>query len=502
MLCRDDPVVFADLGIIQMALKFSENYQVTVGWRLPFSIIAVLAATVILFFFARGVPRFRFRWIITAAMLLCTVPLGRAMLSEPLYERIQNYRHANQWSATQNYLSHGFLYPFVHSISAAFPDKPAGYSETAAKEILAAYAAEEIPAEKKVDVIAIQLEAFNDFTRMGVSGIAPEVYGAYHALEEESYTGTLVTNIFAGGTVDTERSVMTGYSSLDDFRHDVGSYVRDLRAQGYVTEGNHTSYDWFYNRKNINSYIGLEQYWYYENRYHTMCSTATGGDDILLPDILKTWRERDRTKPYFNLSVTYQGHGPYGSDALDRETEYWKGDGKSRETYYIFNNYLGSVADTVQRLSAFAEELRAAEDPVVLMLFGDHNPWLGYANSVYNELEINLDLSTEEGFYQYYGTRYLIWANDAAKTALGTSFRGEGPAVSPCYLMNLLYRQCGWGGSAYMQIAEEVMGTLPVINSNGFYVENGAVTRNLSEAAKAELNRFEIVQYYRKKHIE
>ena len=116
---------------------------------------------------------------------------------------------------------------------------------------------------------------------------------------------------------------------------------------------------------------------------------------------------------------------------------------------------------------------------------------------------MNLDTSTEEGFYNYYGTRYLIWANDAAKEVLGKDFTGEGIAVSPCFLMNVLFDQCGWGGgSAYLQLMDQVMAQVPVINTDGFYVENGQVTKTLSDAAQALVDRLEIAQFYRKQNPE
>ena len=37
----------------------------------------------------------------------------------------------------------------------------------------------------------------------------------------------------------------------------------------------------------------------------------------------------------------------------------------------------------------------------------------------------------------YYCTPYLIHANEAARDALGFDFVGEGPKISPCFLMNL-----------------------------------------------------------------
>ena len=64
-------------------------------------------------------------------------------------------------------------------------------------------------------MIGIQLEAFNDLERLGITGISPEVYEKYHALEAESYTGNLITNIFAGGTVRTERAFLTGDVTLE-----------------------------------------------------------------------------------------------------------------------------------------------------------------------------------------------------------------------------------------------------------------------------------------------
>src|SRR5699024_8352079 len=132
-----------------------------------------------------------------------------------------------------------------------------------------------------------------------------------------------------------------------------------------------------------------------------------------------------------------QGHGPYDSESVWRGNHYT--DGRySTATANIVDNYLGSVADTGAQLSALVDQFRGEERPVVLVVFGDHKPWLGYNNSGYQELGVNLDTSTAEGFYNYSGTRYLIWANDAAREVLGNDFQGEGPDVSSCFLMNLV----------------------------------------------------------------
>ncbi|MDD6187960.1 MAG: LTA synthase family protein [Clostridiales bacterium] len=503
LLCRDDPFLFADVTAIGTALKVSGNYDISLDSRLLFCILCVAAGTLFLAFFVRGHIRARSRLIGAAAVLISIWPLSKIYLSENIYvNKTRNYEYANQWSATQVYITRGFVYPFLHSIPDAFPEKPDGYSTAAAQEILSAYEYENIPKDKKVNVISIQLEAFSDLERIGFTGISEEVYAQYHALEAESYTGNLLTNVFAGGTIDTERGFITGYYTQDNYRKDAGSYIRYFNEQGYFTEGSHSCYDWFYNRKNINTYLGFDRYWFLENRYGEMAG-GIAADDILIPDILALYQARDKSVPYFSFSVTYQGHGPYSTDSLTRGDGHWNGEYEDEATYYILNNYLASVKNTSENLVLLTDALRFDAEPVVLLLYGDHKPWLGYSNSVYGEQNINLDTATQEGFYNYFGTRYMIWANEAAKEALGNDFSGEGPDISPCFLMNLLFEQCGWGGgSEYMQLTSDVMAETTVAHVYGYFLEDGKLTSAPSERISSAMSKLKIAQYYRKTHPE
>ena len=133
----------------------------------------------------------------------------------------------------------------------------------------------------------------------------------------------------------------------------------------------------------------------------------------------------------------------------------------------------------------------------MLVLFGEHNPWLGNANSVYEARGVSLDLSTEEGFYNYWSTEYLIWANDAAKAKLGFDFTGEGPDLSPCFLMTHLFDLLGWKGDAYNQAITPVYQTLPVLHQTGVCLENGTL-RSRDELEHPELyQRYRMLEYYR-----
>ena len=168
----------------------------------------------------------------------------------------------------------------------------------------------------------------------------------------------------------------------------------------------------------------------------------------------------------------------------------------------ILNNYFGSIYNTNQNLKAFFDYFRGESEAVVIVVFGDHNPWLGDGNAVYKAIGLDLDFSTEEGFYNYYSTRYLIWANDAAKEALDRDFTGQGPTISPNFLMNEVFRQCGWDGNAFMQATQQVMDQVPVINTpTGLYVEDGRLTAALTPEGQALVHDYHMLQYYWRRHF-
>ena len=205
-------------------------------------------------------------------------------------------------------------------------------------------------------------------------------------------------------------------------------------------------------------------------------------------------------KNVFSFNVTYQGHGPYSTDRLDWGDPVWDGD-VSEYSYYVINNYLGSVKDTIESLCELKAELEAMDEPVVLVVYGDHKPWLGDNSVTYDELGINLDRSTTAGFKNYYSTRYLIWANDAAKEVCDNDFTGSGPDISPCYLMNVLFSQLGWDGPAYMKFMNDAQTFLPVINTSGFYLIDGEVTDSISGSLLEQKQTINKVQYYMRRNF-
>ena len=508
LMFRNDPLMFADLLLLKEAGDMAGKYHLFLDWKLGLMIACWVFGVLFLHFLVRGRPRGRGRGICALAGVTACTLLYPVMLDSDLYNQRTAYyaRLNNIWSATQQYIARGFLYPFLHSISEAIETPPENYSAGRAEAILSAYSDADIPEEEKVNIIGIMLEAYSDFSRLGVPELAADVYEVWHNLEAEGYSGDLVTNIFAGGTINTERCFLTGFSNLVNFRARTNSYAWYFRSQGYRVEGMHPCYEWFYNRLNVNESLGFEDYYFVENYFSPMSGGGVALDDIFFPELLKTYQAAETPdQPYFSFSVTYQGHGPYNDDVCwwGEKGDYVADNGAYTEAQqYILDNYFGSIYNTNQHLKALTDYLRTDDEPVVLLLFGDHMPWMGDGNSVYEAMGLNLDLSTQEGFFNYYGTRYLIWANDAAKEVLGQDFTGEGPALSPNFLMNQVFRLCGWEGPAFMQATQQVMDRVPVINTpTGLYVENGTLTGSLSPEGQALVEDYDILQYYYRSHF-
>ncbi len=504
---RDDPVVAADLALVAEAGKMAERYQLFISAALAAVLAAAVLSAVLLALLARGRPHWLGRTITAVAAAMTAAALIPVYASTEIYSQNAAYEHLNRWSATQQHIARGLMYPFLHSVPDAIPHPPEGYSEREAGELLSRYEDAGIPEEKKVNIVGVMLEAFTDFSDFVGIEFRQDVYAGLHALEAESYSGTLLTNIFAGGTVDTERGFLTGDPSGEyDYRGDTSSYVRYLKSQGYQTSGDHPCFQWFYNRENVNSYLGFDSYRFVENFYTQFTDGNVATDDIFFRELTASiFKQMEADAPLFSFSVSYQGHGPYDSDRY-----WWGGPDK-----YIFNyeldegsrnilgNYLGSVFDTQKQLTKMVDAFRARDEPIVLVVFGDHKPWLGDGNSVYTALGVDLSQSTDESIYNYWSTPYLIWANDAAEEVIGHELVGEGPTVSPCFLMDVLFEQLGWTGDAYMQAARVCREELPVVQTSGLYLTaDGALIHELDDEQMALVRQLEQLAYYRRHHFQ
>lgn len=516
---RNDPFMMEDIKLASEAGGIAGKYNLSLPTE---SWIGIAAAVVIVLATSITTRQCRMKRkdgyghvrVVGSIVLVAVVALiwKFVYLNDDIYAAtINNEAGINHMSNVDEFQSRGFVYPFLYSYKKAVDPPPKGYNQKEAAAVLAQYKDADIPENKKINVISVMLEAYADLSKLVDNEAIAEAYEPLHEIEAQSVSGNLIANVFAGGTNQTERSFLTGYSHLGSFRTPSNSYVRYFTSQGYTAEGSHPGYEWFYNRSNINENLGFENYYFLENYY---CNTQVNQDTLIrdsdvvfFPEVVNMMQKSisETGKPYFSFHVSYQNHGPYDTETLFRPEEVYvtpDSTGWSQESCTILNNYLAGIADTTKQIRQTLETLNTYEEPVVFVAFGDHLPWLGDNNSVYTETGMNIDEGTTEGYLNHYSTPYFIWANEAAKQVLDNDFVGDSGYLSPNFLMNELFDLCGWTGDAYMQYTQTVRAVSPVTSENGFYLLENEITNTPPKDAEDVFQEFLCVQNYRRKNFE
>ena len=497
LIFRSDPFTFNDLTSIRAGLAVAGDYEIRADWRILLAILFLIVATVILFFFARARMNKKIRLLLFFSVALSLWPLWTKIYSDG--NRYYDNSYKNFLFVTRDtrdsFLANGFYYPFLYSITESSAVPPDGYDEGTALEAYSHYRTEPVPEEKTVNIMVLQLESFADLEQAGVDGIANEVYEVLRELQAESFSGTMIADVIGGGTVITERSVLTGSYREQSFYRPAYSYVRFFDKQGYFCRASHPNISSFYTRGTINEYLGFERGDYLDPYFQEITGGEWRCDNEYLPEVFRLFRQGAKEDtPVFSFNVSLQGHSPYNSESFDRENWLWTGEGVSAKTRHVLNNYFSTIMETQIILMQELQQVKDADEPMVFLIYGDHKPL--FDDTVYEELGLRNTMESEQSMSNYLGTPYLIWANRAAKEKLENDVNGIGPTVSPCYLMNLLFEQLGWKGPAFLQFTNDVMETLPVICTRGGYVEKGSYANSLSEAGRQLLNLYRDLIYY------
>ena len=505
VVLRGDPLILTDFAETGECAGMLGNYSLIFPVAFYLFLAFWVISTVLLLRYGRfRVPKKRW-WVRIVGLVLC-IGLGAMSWSlwyssEEFYNRQENYENFSPRTEADIYASHGTFYSLLDSVNDAFQTAPEGYSEEEARQVLENYPSQDIPEDQKVNIVVTMLESFSDLSVNESIRFTADPYEEYHELLKECCYGTMISDTVGGGTVNAERSFLTGYAYPHPGYHaPTDSYVRYFADQGYSVVGGHPGHDWFYNREKVNKLLGFEDYRFIENHYGVLTGGDYANDDIFFPEQVKLYDQVwSQESPCFSFSISFQNHSPYDSKAMTG-TEYVSPEGISHEAYCVVNNYLNGIADTGKRVCAYVDTFRDREEPVVLMFFGDHRPTLGDHNTFYEEMGVDVTEGLPEGCANLYSTPYWIWANDAALEILQPEIPQVGPTISPTFLMTELFDFCGWEGSSWLQYERQVRETLPVIHRERLF--GTELTPTLTAEEQAVYDEFNKVQFYQRTRLE
>lgn len=524
---RGEPFVPRDISLIKEAADAAGSYDMTLPWFQIGCLVVMTAVFIVLGVLlplkkSEDAPKKRGALVRVMGFVLCLAVLvgavGLVYSSTDLYNSFETTEPYNL-SSVNNEL--GFVYYFCYHFSTYKIEKPEGFDREEAASWETGY--ESAPDAADVNVVFVMNEAFSDILNEDVfvfpEGENPmEVYNTL-AEGENAWAGHIVVPYFAGGTADTEFDVASGMQtnllnpaapSLTAFRtvnRDLDSIFRVFGADGYTSCFMHPGQSWFYNRENVYDWFGADESFFVED-FDAEYKGSWVTDESVLRELVSRFEEKSAGGGLdFTYAVTIQNHmsytaekyGDYVCPEVETTAEL------SPEIRTAVNVYAEGIRDANAMLEDLTEFYSAQDEPVLLVFFGDHLPYLGDNRQGYAELGLPAaSVTGGEDPFAAYTAPVLFWCNDAAAEALDFANAIEAldlPAdgrISACYLGAAVLELTGRGEvSPWFAFLNEMRRELPVLH-NGYYESaDGEITTEPTAEEAALVSRMRCWAYYK-----
>ena len=427
----------------------------------------------------------------------------------------------------------GFPYCFCHQFTTYPVDRPEGFSKS---EAAGWETGEQTGLGQDVSIIMVMNEAFSDITDQPMFNWTEETdpLPNLHALQNDPHavSGHIVVPGFAGGTANTEFDVLTGMqtnalsatttSAMRVVNRNLDSLFRVFGADGYRTSFYHPGDAWFYNRENVYRWLGAEYEVFARDMENPEYKGRWVTDDYMAGQIEQEFETAvAEGRPLFNYTTTIQNHMSYTAD------KYGEGHAFapisttadiSDETRTMLEVYTEGVRDAdamLGRLTAYFEE---RGEPVVLVFYGDHLPYLGDNQKGYAELgsEVTAAENDRTDILCSYKTPYVIWANSAAAetldwdSAVASLELPEDGVISAAFLGSTLLDLTGrTGEDPWFDFLGSLRRTAPVVQKKTYILADGTVlpqrilneqTDEAAAALKDAVHKWRCWSYYKLKY--
>ena len=526
---RDEPVFPRDLALIKEVGVIVSDYDINFPWAVIAIVILSTLALVVLGVFVKSKPfpvkklqNWLGRLLGAAASALVLVALTLTVYaSNDLYN---SFRVSNAYYVPAVFNELGFPYCFFHQFTTYPVDKPDGFSKGQA-ELWETEAAPVKPGQEaqNVSVIMVMNEAFSDITDHEVFAYdeTNDPLPNLHAMQQDPHavTGHIVVPNFAAGTANTEFDVLTGIqtnalsatttSAMRVVNRNLDSLFRVYGEAGYQTSYFHPGDNWFYNRENVLRWMGAEKT-VFTNKMSDMEYKGRWVTDAYLVGLIQNEFDEVTSEgaPLFHYMTTIQNHMSYTPDKYGADYVYPEVPlhvEVSDSVRSLLEVYVEGARDGDAMLGQLKEYFSAQEEPVVLVFFGDHLPYLGDNQLAYTELGISEDPHWAD--LTSYETPYVIWANDSAYEMLDWSVAENLPeTMSASFLGASVLELTGHTAhsSWFTFLNEALRSSFPVIQKNTAVQSNGRIVNPyiLDDHPPLQLEKWRQWSYYKLKYQE
>lgn len=495
---RGEGLVYTDLTLLPELFQVAPWYLADLGW----AIVAFLLITFFFFCFllwaiAQKLPAQIFSWPVRLLLLALSSLLFMASFYGPYRDADLYYGHAANWDYSMwvpfdNTRMHGTVYTFMWQ-SRNLPENLYIPQRQAAEKILAPYPPRSLPKEQKVDLIFYQMESFKDFTKHNPNLLwQRDPYASWHALEAQAVSGSILSRVYGGGTVETETSILGGHirkPSYDRPRHSMASY---LKSQGYYNEAAHPNSDVFYSRTRIYPSLGFDRF-YSADDYFDVTEGTLYSDADLVKDTMTIYRQGLlKDEPSFLYIIGIDNHGPYPADAAYDTPFYLYDEDADPDELASLNLYFEGVERTALAMNRLYLEIQQETRPIVLVAFGDHAP--AFSNMQLEVMGLDSSLSSEEHLLLNYEVPIIVLANSAAKDVLAIDFNSELGLMEPAFVFPKIFHLFDWSGSSRIQFLQEFSENIPAFREDRIFSQDSS--RMMTEEDLKRIEDFKTLDLY------
>ncbi len=512
---RDVPLLPWDFMLISVAGSVVSRFKFTPSIGFILALVIFIVIVVLIKFATKKVNVDK----IKLPVRLVTFIVSSAFLVIYAFTFLFN-TSINLFEAQKFYSENGFVLAFAESMQYINPvDEPSNYNEATMNEIANKIknSVQETNGVKP-NVIVLMSESFWDITRVKELGFKEELFPTYRNLQKTSLTGELLTNVYNGGTVNSEFEAITGFSVAylpseympyqRCMRPDFYSINSFLKSNGYDSLAIHPFEKTNYNRSTAYEYLGFEKT-LWEDDFDENADRMRGyiSDHALTEKIIEEYKnhKKESNSPWFNLSVSMQNHGGYWESTLDSNKKVNVDDSAFTETSR------GSIEDLATglhyadlALGELIDYFKTVDEPTVIVMFGDHMSNAGQIGDTLLDqssliAESDYDLSgfgkdtndtNAHNIYEQRRVPFMAWSNyknvnkncgTLSVTQLLPTVLSEYNSIMPSYFY-------------YLKNAQSI---LPACASGIFVNKDGTCdfVSNMNEEQKKKYEEYWLIEY-------
>lgn len=466
---RGTPLVPWDIFSLNVALTVLPTFKFTVTKKLLLGILLFIIGFYVLNkvkfdSFRNNKIKITYRIVV----LFVTVSFVCSFLSTDM---INKFKLDENWDPKEEYHNNGLVASLFKQSRNLIIKKPEGYDIDSITELASSI---EVPLVKHDEnyeypnIIAIMNESFADLGVIGDFKTNTEYLPFFKSLEKNAIKGNLHVSIFGATTPNSEWEFLTSNSMAFVPKRTVPyqqyvlrnsySLATILKSQGYTTSAIHCYYPQGYNRNLTYPRLGFNSFLHINTLKNLEYIREYPSDLSTYKNIIDLYENKQKDEKMFNFTLTMQNHGSYTDENFTNTVIAENGE------YPKLNQYLSLIKIADESLKYLINYFENASEPTIIVLFGDHQPYV--EDEFYKSLlEKNYaDPNSKEATEKTYITPFLIWANYDIDTEKYKNLTD----ISSNYLSSLLLDIANIQKTPYLQFLDEMRENIPIITGNGY----------------------------------